>query len=146
MSDIGLDGQYDPENIFAMIISGEFKCHKVFEDDVAIAFMDVFPQADGHVLVVPKYQARNFLDFPAQMLGPFMERVQMVMSAVKKALKPEGFSMFQFSGGAGGQSVFHLHFHIVPRTEGVPLKGHGNIERADDAILGEYAKLIAAEI
>ena len=146
MADIGLDGEYDPENIFAMIISGVFQCHKVYEDDVAMAFMDVFPQSPGHVLVVPKTRARNFLDFPTEELGPFMARVQKISHAVRKALNPDGISMFQFSGGAGGQSVFHLHFHIIPRTEGIPLHGHGTMQRADDAELADFAKRIASAI
>lgn len=143
MTDTGLDGEYDNENIFAKILRGEFPCHKVFEDDSVLAFMDVFPQAPGHVLIVPKVAARNLLDFPTELFGDYMARVQKIAQAMKAALSPEGISMFQFSGAAGGQSVFHLHFHLVPRANGQLLKGHGNIERADDAELRGFANAIA---
>jgi len=146
MTDIGLDGVYDDDNIFAKILRNELPCHKVYEDEIVLAFMDVFPQAPGHVLVVPKIKARNLLDFPSEQLGEYMKRVQKVAKAIKKALEPEGISMFQFSGAAGGQSVFHLHFHLVPRVEGALLKGHGNIERADDKELMRFAGAIANAI
>ncbi|MCL4156222.1 UNVERIFIED_CONTAM: hypothetical protein GTU68_001953, partial [Idotea baltica] len=89
---------------------------RVFEDDVALAFMDVFPQTEGHTLVIPKdVQARNFLELPADKIGPYMKRVQMVAQAVEAGLKPDGFVVSQFNGSAAGQTVFHLHFHILPR-------------------------------
>ena len=146
MTDTGLDGEYDDQNIFAKILRGELPCHKVFEDDLVLAFMDVFPQAPGHVLIVPKVKARTILDFPTEKLGEYMARVQRIALGIKEALKPDGISMFQFSGAAGGQSVFHLHFHLVLRLENSLLKGHGNIERADDAELRSFAGAIAKAI
>lgn len=142
----GLSGIYDDENIFAKIIRGELPCHKIFEDDDIISFMDVFPQAPGHVLVVPKEKARNILDYPPEKLGTLMQKIQKIAQAIKEALNPDGISMFQFSGAAGGQSVFHLHFHLVPRSEGVLLKGHGSMQRADNQELSDFAKNIAAYV
>lgn len=146
MADMGLDGVYDEENIFAKILRGELPCYKVYEDEIVISFMDVFPQAPGHVLVVPKIKARNLLDYPSDGLGDLMFRVQKIAQGMKTALNPDGISMFQFSGAAGGQSVFHLHFHLVPRSEGIPLKGHGQFERSKDEELKELASEIAAAI
>lgn len=143
---IGLEGTYDDNNIFAQIIEGKIPSYKVYEDDIAFAFMDAFPQAPGHVLVVPKLKARNLLDFPTEKLGEYMASVQKVMKGVKAALNPDGISMFQFSGAAGGQSVFHLHFHIVPRSEGVPLKGHGMFDGANQEELKELSAKIAAAL
>ncbi len=116
---------YDPQNIFGKILRGELPCVKVFEDDVALAFMDIFPRVDGHTLVVPKIPARGLLDFPASALGPFMERVQRVAAAVKSGMKADGLTIQQFNESAGGQMVFHLHFHILPRHEGAPLMPPG---------------------
>lgn len=144
--DMGLYGEYDRENIFAKMVRGEFKCHKVYEDECVLSFMDAFPQARGHVLVVPKIEARNLLDISAEDLKKLIERVQKIAKGVTKALEPDGISLFQFSGAAGGQSVFHIHFHIVPRTEGAPLKGHGTFESADANDLAQLAVEIGAAI
>lgn len=144
--DMGLIGQYDRDNIFAKMVRGEFRCHKVYEDDYVLSFMDAFPQARGHVLVVPKVEARNILDISPEHLKNLIERVQKIAKGVTKALKPDGISLFQFSGAAGGQSVFHIHFHIVPRSEGLPLKGHGTFESADANELAELAAQIGAAI
>ncbi len=141
---MSLDGAYDDQNIFAKILRGEAPCHKVMEDDVAIAFMDVFPQAIGHTLVVPKRAARNLLDLPEDALGPFMTRVQRVALAVRRALAPDGVTVMQFNGEAGGQTVFHLHFHVIPRMVGVGLAGHGVAGRGDDADLAALADKIGA--
>ena len=146
MADIGLFGEYDNDNIFAQIIDGRIPSLKVYEDDLVISIMDAFPQAPGHVLVIPKLKVRNILDFPADKLGEFMISVQKIAVAVEKGLKPDGISLFQFSGAAGGQSVFHVHFHIVPRSEGVPLKGHGQFEAADKSELLELAEKIIAQL
>jgi len=106
---------YDETNIFAKILRGEVPCLKVYEDDVALAFMDIMPQADGHVLVLPKSPARNILDADPQMLGQLIARVQNIARAVKEALAADGITILQYNEPAGGQTVFHLHFHIVPR-------------------------------
>jgi histidine triad (HIT) family protein len=144
--DMGLDGQYDRENIFAKMVRGEFNCHKVYEDEYVLSFMDAFPQARGHVLVVPKIEARNLLDIAPEDLAILIQRVQKIAKGVKSALNPDGISMFQFSGAAGGQSVFHLHFHIVPRVEGALLKGHGTFDAANTDELAQLAKEIGAAI
>ena len=144
--DMGLNGAYDRENIFAKMVRGEFNCHKVYEDEYVLAFMDAFPQARGHVLVVPKVEARNILDIPPDDLVNLITRVQKIAKGVTKALNPDGLSLFQFSGAAGGQSVFHIHFHIVPRVEGALLKGHGTFDAANAEELAQLAKEIGAAI
>ena len=121
---------YDPQNIFAKILRGEMPCHKVFEDDVALAFMDIFPRADGHALVIPKTPARGLLDMPPDALGPYMARVQKVAAAAKSGMNADGLTIQQFNESAGGQVVFHLHFHILPRREGVALRPHGDGDKA----------------
>ncbi len=122
-----LHAPYDSANIFGKILRGEMPAVKVFEDDVALAFMDVFPQGDGHTLVIPKQvEARNFLDLPEEALGDYMLRVQKVARAVEASLKPDGLRIFQFNGTPAGQTVFHLHFHILPVWEGVKIGGHGS--------------------
>ena len=115
---------YDPNNIFAKILRGEIPCVKVFEDDQTLAFMDVMPQAQGHVLVVPKEGAENILDLSSQGLAAMMATTQKVAKAVKKGLAPDGIVLTQFNGAAAGQSVFHVHFHIIPRQDGAPLAPH----------------------
>ena len=126
-----LHDTYDPDNIFAKIIRGEMPSVNVFEDEIALAFMDVFPQVEGHTLVIPKgVEARNLLDMPVDKLGPYMERVQKVANAVEKGLSPDGIVLTQFNGAPAGQTVFHLHFHILPRKEGELL---GEFLECDDA-------------
>ncbi|WP_084396790.1 HIT family protein [Henriciella aquimarina] len=142
-----LHDQYDPDNIFAKMLRGEVPCVKVLDDDVALAFMDIFPQAEGHTLVVPKdVEARNLLEMPAEKLGPYMERVQKVAVAVEKALKPDGLVVTQFNGAPAGQTVYHLHFHIIPRNEGESLRRHAGGDPADTETLKGLADRIAAYI
>ena len=136
---------YDDGNIFAKILRGEIPSAKVFEDDVAVAFMDVMPQGDGHTLVVPKAKARTILDIAPDDLAALIVRVQKVAAAVRTAFAADGLTIFQFSEPAGGQTVFHLHFHIVPRFEGVALKTHEG-GMADGALLKEHAGRIAAAL
>ena len=136
---------YDDDNIFAKILRGEIPCHKVFEDDVAIAFMDVMPQGKGHTLVVPKAQARTILDIEPDVLAALFIRVQKVAAAVKTAFDADGLTIFQYSEPAGGQTVFHLHVHVVPRFAGVPLRPHEG-GMADPATLKEHAAKIAAAL
>jgi histidine triad (HIT) family protein len=134
-----LHAAYDPSNIFAKILSGDMPAVKVYEDDVALAFMDVFPQSEGHTLVIPKgVTACNLLDMPPEKLGPYMQAVQKVAQAVEAALTPDGLVVTQFNGAAAGQTVYHLHFHIIPRTEGEALGRHGGGGMAD---MGELEKL-----
>ncbi|MEL7481797.1 MAG: HIT family protein [Pseudomonadota bacterium] len=142
-----LHDDYDPDNIFAKILNGDMPCVKVFEDEVALAFMDIFPQSKGHTLVIPKdVAARNLLDMPADRLGPYMARVQTLARAVEQALSPDGIVVTQFNGAAAGQTVFHLHFHIIPRWDGTPLGRHGAGGPADTADLEPLAASIRAAL
>lgn len=144
---MSLDGTYDPGNIFAKILRGEMPAARVFEDDHVFAFMDVFPQARGHTLVIPKHStARNLLDETPEVLAPLMLGVQRVAKAVRAALNPDGLVITQFNGAAAGQTVFHLHVHIIPRWEGVALGRHGAGAMADPDELKALAAEIAARI
>ncbi len=118
---------YDPNNIFAKILRGEIPCVKVYEDGKALAFMDVMPESDGHVLVVPKEPAQDILDLSADGLTAMMATTQKVAKAIDKALSPDGILLKQYNRAPAGQSVFHVHFHIVPRWEGVGLAPHGRV-------------------
>ncbi len=118
---------YDDQNIFAKILRGEIPCVKVYEDAKTLAFMDVMPESDGHVLVVPKEAAENVLDLSADGMAAMMATTQKIAKAVDKALAPDGILLKQYNGAAAGQSVFHIHFHIVPRWEGVPMAPHGKV-------------------
>lgn len=138
-----LHAEYDPNNIFAKILEGQMPSVKVYEDDIALAFMDVFPQSEGHTLVIPKgVSARNFLDMPTDKLGAYMERVQHVARAVERALTPDGVVVTQFNGAPAGQTVFHLHFHIIPRWSGEALRGHAAGQMADIGDLEAVAEKI----
>ncbi|MCW5697726.1 MAG: HIT family protein [Bauldia sp.] len=134
---------YDPDNIFAKILRGELPAHKVYEDDATLAFMDIMPISRGHVLVLSKAPARNILDIDAADLARVVAVVQRVARAAKEALGADGVTIQQFNEPAGGQTVFHLHFHVVPRWEGQPLRPHGAI-KADPADLKRDAEQIAA--
>lgn len=142
-----LHAPYDPDNIFAKILRGDIPSVKVWEDDHVLVFMDVFPQSEGHVLVIAKRStARNLLEIEPEVLARVIAATQRTARAVDKALKPEGFQILQFNGEAGGQTVFHLHFHIVPRWADRPMKGHGHAPMADTAVLQSLAERIAAEL
>lgn len=144
---MSLDGTYDPANIFAKIIRGEAPAAKVIEDDHALAFMDVFPQARGHTLVISKQShARNLLDCEPEVLERLILMTQRVTRAVKVALKPDGIMVSQFNGAPAGQTIFHLHFHIIPRWEGVSLGRHAGGGMADPKELAELARRIAQAI
>ena len=116
---------YDSSNIFAKILRGEISAVKVYEDSATLAFMDVMPEADGHVLVVPKEAAEDILRLSPEGLTPLMATVQKIAKAADKALAPDGILIKQYNRAAAGQSVFHIHFHIIPRWEGVPMAPHG---------------------
>jgi histidine triad (HIT) family protein len=123
---------YDDGNIFARILRGEIPSHRVYEDDRVVAFMDVMPQGAGHTLVVPKAASRNILDADPATFGPLMAAVQKVARAVKAAFAADGITVLQYNEPAGGQSVFHLHFHVIPRFDGVPLQRHsGEMEKPE---------------
>ena len=143
---MSLDGTYDPDNIFAKILRGDMPSVRVFEDSHVLAFMDVFPQAKGHTLVIPKHStARNFLEETPENIGPLMGGVQRVAKAVRAALNPDGLMITTFNGAASGQTVYHLHVHIIPRWEGVALGRHGQ-GMADMGELKALAEQIAAKI
>lgn len=135
---------YDSSNIFARILRGEIPCHKVHEDDDLIAFMDVMPQSQGHVLVVPKKPSRNLRDADPSVFGPAVSMVQKLGNAAMAAFGADGFRLVQFNEASAGQTVFHLHFHMIPAYDGVALRGHSG-QMEDQAILAaNAAKLIAA--
>jgi histidine triad (HIT) family protein len=136
---------YDPGNIFAKIIKGEIPSHKVYEDADVFVMMDIFPQSKGHLLVIPKAPSRNLLDANAEVLGRAIAQVQHLARAVMAALEPDGIRIAQFNEAPAGQTVFHLHFHIIPVYEGVELGRHGG-GKADDAELAAQAKAIAAAL
>lgn len=115
---------YDSENIFAKIINGEAPCIKIYEDRYTVAFMDIMPQAPGHCLVIPKEAAENIYDLSAEMAAHLIKATQKVARAVKDALNPDGIMVAQLNGQAAGQSVFHIHFHIIPRSDGIDLGIH----------------------
>ena len=116
---------YDNNNIFARILRGEIPAVKVFEDAKTLAFMDVMPEADGHVLVVPKEAAEDILSLSPEGLSAMMATVQKIAKAANKALAPDGILIKQYNRAAAGQSVFHIHFHVIPRWEGATLAPHG---------------------
>ena len=130
---------YDTNNIFAKILRGEIPSHRVYEDEHAVAFMDVMPQANGHTLVIPKAPSRNILDADPETLSRLMPVVQKVAVAVKAAFEADGVTVVQFNEPAAGQTVYHLHFHVIPRSEGVALKPHsGTME--DQGVLAANAE------
>ena len=142
---MSLTGNYDDQNIFAKILRGEAPCVKIFEDDAAIAFMDIFPQSPGHCLLVPKEPARNLLDLSQEAAAGAIQRVQNLARAVETALEPDGIVVTQFNGAPAGQTVFHIHFHIIPRWDNIPLGRHGG-GQADMDELTEQARKIAGAL
>ena len=136
---------YDDSNVFARILRGELPCQKVYETDRVLAFMDIMPRGDGHVLVIPKARARNILDVDPVDLADLMRAVQIVAKAAKAAFSADGLTIQQFNESAGGQVVFHLHFHVIPRFDGVALKPHtGQMEKPE--LLAELAAKIRAAL
>lgn len=144
---MSLDGTYDDGNIFAKILRGEAPSARVFEDEHVYAFMDVFPQSKGHIMVIPKHsRARNLLEEEPEILANLILGVQRVARAVRSALEPDGIQISQFNGAPAGQTVYHLHVHIIPRWEGVALGRHGAGGMADIEALKLLAAQIAAKI
>ena len=137
---------YDPTNIFARIVRGEIPCVRVYEDADTLAFMDLMPQSEGHTLVIPKVAGENLFDTPPGSVAAAILSTQRVARAVKAAFSPPGLIVTQFNGPAAGQTVFHLHFHIIPRYDGVPVAGHGGARMANPDELAALAKMIAAGI
>ena len=140
-----MSATYDDNNIFAKILRGEIPSARVYETDNVVAFMDVMPQGTGHTLVVPKAPSRNLLDAKPETLAETIQVVQKIANAVKKAFNADGVTVIQFNEPAAGQTVYHLHFHIIPRFEGVERKPHtGKME--DAAVLTANAEKIRAAL
>ncbi len=136
---------YEPDNVFAKILRGEIPSHKLYEDDATFAFMDIMPRGEGHCLVIPKQPSRNILDVDAASLSAVAATTQKLARAVVKAFSADGVTVQQFNEPAGGQVVFHLHFHIIPRFDGVSLKPHtGQMEKPE--ILAAHAEKIRAAL
>lgn len=140
-----MSATYDDNNIFAKILRGEIPSTRVYETDNVVAFMDVMPQGTGHTLVVPKAPSRNLLDAKPETLAETIQVVQKIANAVKKAFNADGVTVIQFNEPAAGQTVYHLHFHVIPRFEGVELKPHtGKME--DAAVLESNAEKTRAAL
>ena len=136
---------YDPDNIFARILRGEIPCHRVFEDEHTLAFMDIMPQAEGHTLVVPKAAGENIFELPPEALAATIRSTQRVAKAVRDAFDAPGIMIAQLNGAAAGQTVFHLHFHVVPRYHGKDMRMASGAA-ADHAVLAEHAARIRARL
>ena len=144
---MSLDGVYDHDNVFARILRGELPCAKVYEDADVFAFMDLFPQSRGHMMVISKTStARNLFDVEPQALEKLILGVQRLARAARAALQPDGLVITQQNGAPAGQTIFHLHVHIIPRFEGEGLRGHASGAPADMAELKVLAHHIAAEV
>ena len=135
---------YDPNNIFAKILRGELPCHKVYEDDRAFAFLDIMPRAPGHTLVIPKNPARNLFDVDPADLAYVMQVAQKIAKAARTAFEANGVTIQQFNESAGGQVVFHLHVHVIPRKEGVAMKPPASEKEKPDTLAAHAQKLAAA--
>jgi histidine triad (HIT) family protein len=136
---------YDSNNIFAKILRGDMPCHKVYEDDKALAFLDIMPRAPGHTLVLPKATARNILDIAPDDLAHVAKIAQKVAQAGLKVFGADGVTIQQFNEKAGGQVVFHLHVHVIPRKDSVPLKPPASVKE-DAGVLADQALKLAAAL
>ena len=134
---------YNDKNIFAKILNGDAKCVKVLENDFILAFMDVMPQAPGHTLVIPKYKTENLLNLDLNYFSPILEATQKIASSIKKVYSPTGVMVLQLNGAEAGQTVFHLHFHIIQRSEGLNYKFHSSEPRSFKELQKEADKIIA---
>lgn len=135
---------YDETNIFARILRGELPAHKVYEDEQTLAFMDIMPRGEGHTLVIPKTPARNVLDATPEQLAACLVTVQKIARAQMTAFEADGITVQQFNESAGGQVIFHLHYHVLPRWTGVPLGPHTGQMEKPDVLAAAAAKLKAA--
>lgn len=135
---------YDPNNIFAKILRGELPCNKVYEDDRALVFLDIMPRTPGHALVIPKSPARNVLDVAPDDLAHVMKVAQKVAKAGMDVFEADGVTIQQFNESAGGQVVFHLHVHVIPRKEGVPMKPPASEKEKPEILAAQTKKLAAA--
>jgi histidine triad (HIT) family protein len=136
---------YDPNNIFAKILRGEIPSHKIYEDEHTLALMDVMPQVEGHCLVIPKAASCGLIDADPTVLAKMMPVIQNVAKAAVTAMGADGFQLRQYNEPAAGQTVFHLHFHILPMKEGLPIKPHAG-QMADHALLAKQAEKIRGNL
>jgi histidine triad (HIT) family protein len=136
---------YDPNNIFAKILRGELPAYKVYEDDRAVVFLDIMPRAPGHALVLPKTPSRNILDINPDDLAHVMKVAQKVAQASIQAFGAQGVTIQQFNEGAGGQVVFHLHVHVIPRHDGVPMKPPATHKERPE-VLAEHARKLTGAL
>lgn len=143
---MSLYGEYDTKNIFAKILSGDIPCAKVYEDARVFSFMDAFPQSKGHTLVIPKVSARNLFDIKSEHLQNLIHQTQRIGRAVLEGLEPDGIRIAQFNGEPAGQTVFHLHFHIIPVYESRAVTGHATGAMADLKDLQDVAARIRAKL
>ena len=135
---------YDPTNIFAKILRGEIPCYKIYEDAKALAFLDIMPRAPGHALVLPKAPARNILDVTPGDFAHVMTIAQKIAQVSVNLFGADGVTLQQFSESAGGQMVFHLHVHVIPRKLGIALKAPASVKEAPDVLKEQAARLAAA--
>jgi histidine triad (HIT) family protein len=136
---------YDPENIFAKILKGALPANKIYEDDRTLAFLDIMPRAPGHALVIPKHPARNILDVPPEELAHVVKVAQKIAQAGMKAFAADGVTVQQFNEPAGGQVVFHLHVHVIPRKDGIALKPPASYHEKPE-VLQQHAELYKAAL
>jgi histidine triad (HIT) family protein len=136
---------YDQNNIFAKILRGELPCHKVYEDEKTFAFLDIMPRAPGHTLVLPKAPARNLLDVPPDYLAAVIKVAQKIAQVSVQVFGADGVTIQQFNESAGGQVVFHLHVHVIPRKEGIAMKPPATVKEVSD-VLAEQTKRLAAAL
>ena len=135
---------YDPNNVFAKILRGELPSHKIYEDDRTFAFLDIMPRSPGHALVIPKAPARNILDTDADMFADVMKVAQRIAKSAMTVFDADGITLQQFSEPAGGQVVFHLHVHVMPRKNGVPLKPPASVKEENSVLADQALRLAAA--
>ena len=135
---------YDSNNIFAKILRGELPCYKVYEDEKTFAFLDIMPRAPGHTLVLPKSPARNLLDVSPDDLGHVMRTAQKIARGAMQVFAADGITVQQFNESAGGQVVFHLHVHVIPRVQGVALKPPASVKESPEVLADQAAKLARA--
>jgi histidine triad (HIT) family protein len=136
---------YDPNNVFARIVRGELPCHRVHEDEYTLAFMDLMPQSEGHTLIIPKHAGENILDTPPASVEAAIRVTQRIAQAVQAAFAPKGLIVTQFNGSAAGQTVFHLHFHVIPVYSPGELGLHAR-QMADSHLLADHADRIKAAL
>jgi histidine triad (HIT) family protein len=135
---------YDRNNLFAKILRGELPCYKVYEDEKSFAFLDIMPRAAGHTLVLPKAAARNIFDVSPDDLAHVIKAVQKIARAARAAFNADGVTIQQFNEGAGGQVVFHLHMHVIPRHEGIAMKPPASAKEVPEVLAAHAKKLSSA--